>query len=76
MYEVYGKDGKLIYYRISKRVTDANGNKKVLTARSKKSATDCRKVMNKLIQEWTQSQEQEKILGSYSEMKLADYAEK
>ncbi|MGN1420105.1 MAG: tyrosine-type recombinase/integrase [Eubacterium sp.] len=76
MYEVYGKDGKLLYYRISKRVTDANGNKKVLTARSKKSATDCRKVMNRLIQEWTQSQEQEKILGSYSEMKLANYAEK
>ncbi len=74
MYELYDKNGKLLYYRMSKRVTDAEGNKKVLTARSKKSVADCRKKMDKLIEEFTRQEEVKKHKGSYSEMTLGEFA--
>lgn len=74
MYEVYDKNGNFKHYRMTKRVKDSNGQTKVITARSKKSERDCRKVMDSLIAEWSKQQEQTKYLGNYSEMLLADYA--
>lgn len=76
MYEVYDKKGKLKYYRMTKRLRDADGKLHILTARSKKSEKDCRKVLDELILEWSKQQEEQKHMSSYSEMKFGDYAQR
>lgn len=75
MYEVWDKNGNLKYYRMTKRMKNAEGTYDVLTARSKKSERDCRKVMDGLIEEWSRQHENKKINGVSSDIKLGVYAE-
>ena len=46
MYELYDKNGKFICYRMTKRIRNEHGEYDVLTARSKKSEKDCKRVMD------------------------------
>lgn len=75
MYEVTDKDGKFLYYRMTKRMKNEDGGYDVITARSKHSEKDCRKKLNAKIAEWSAKHEEEKINGVYSTMKLGNYAE-
>ena len=45
MYELYDKNGNFICYRITKRIKNEQEKYDVLTARSKKSEKECRKIM-------------------------------
>ena len=52
MYELYDKDGKFICYRMTKRIKNDSGEYDVLTARSKKSEKECRKIMDDKIRDY------------------------
>ncbi len=52
MYELYDKDGKFICYRMTKRIKNDLGEYDVLTARSKKSEKECRKIMDDKIRDY------------------------
>ena len=75
MYELYDKNGNFICYRMTKRIKNEQGEYDVLTARSKKSEKDCRKVMDNKIRDYYIQKEQEKSKGVYPEMLFKDFAE-
>ena len=75
MYELYDKNGKFICYRMTKRIKNDNGEYDVLTARSKKSEKDCRRIMDDKIRDYYIQKEQERIKGVYPEMRFKDFAE-
>ena len=75
MYELYDKNGKFICYRMTKRIRNDKGEYDVLTARSKKSEKDCRKVMDNKIRDYYIQKEQEKAKGVYPKMLFKDFAE-
>ena len=75
MYELYDKNGKFICYRMTKRIKNDNSEYDVLTARSKKSEKDCRRIMDDKIRDYYIQKEQEKIKGVYPEMLYKDFAE-
>lgn len=75
MYELYDKNGKFLCYRMTKRIRNDKGEYDVLTARSKKSEKDCRKVMDNKIRDYYIQKEKEKAKGVYPEMLFKDFAE-
>lgn len=46
MYELYDKNVNFICYRMTKRIKNDLGEYDILTARSKKSEKECRKIMD------------------------------
>ena len=42
-YGLYDKEGNFLCYRMTKRIKNEKGEYDVITAKSKKSVTDCRK---------------------------------
>lgn len=60
MYELYDKDGKFICYRMTKRIKNDLGEYDVLTARSKKSEKECRKIMDDKIRDYYIQKEEQK----------------
>lgn len=60
---------------MTKRIKNDNGEYDVLTARSKKSEKECRKIMDDKIRDYYIQKEQEKIKGVYPEMLFKDFAE-
>lgn len=75
MYELYDKDGKFICYRITKRIKNTQGEYDVLTARSKKSEKECRKIMDGKIRDYYIRKEEEKHKGVYPDMLFKDFAD-
>lgn len=75
MYELYDKDGKFICYRITKRIKNDNGEYDVLTARSKKSEKECRKIMDDKIRDYYIQKETEKHKGVFPDMFFKDFAD-
>ena len=75
MYELYGKDGKFICYRMTKRIKNDLGEYDVLTARSKKSEKECRKIMDDKIRDYYIQKETEKHKGVFPDMMFKDFAE-
>ena len=73
-YGLYDKDGNFLCYRMTKRIKNEKGEYDVLTAKSKKSVTDCRKVMEAKIKEYYQRREEAKHKGVYPEMQFTDFA--
>ena len=61
MYELYDKNGKFICYRMTKRIRNEQGEYDVLTARSKKSEKDCKRVMDEKIRNYYIQKEEENI---------------
>lgn len=84
MYELYDKEGKCICYRMTKRIKNDSGEYDVLTARSKKSEKECRKIMDDKIRDYYIQKETEKHKGVFPDMvdevfeqnrkRLAEYA--
>ena len=75
MYELYDKDGKFICYRMTKRIKNDLGEYDVLTARSKKSEKECRKIMDDKIRDYYIQKETEKHKGVFPDMMFKDFAE-
>ena len=74
-YGLYDKDGNFLCYRMTKRIKNEKGEYDVLTAKSKKSVTDCRKVMEQKIQAYYRQKEEAKHKGVYPEMLFTDFAD-
>lgn len=75
MYELYDKDGKFICYRMTKRIKNDSGEYDVLTARSKKSEKECRKIMDDKIRDYYIQKETEKHKGVFPDMLFKDFAD-
>ncbi|MBR1811788.1 MAG: site-specific integrase [Clostridia bacterium] len=74
-YGLYDKEGNFLCYRMTKRIRNEKGEYDVITAKSKKSVTDCRKVMEQKIQDYYQQKEEEKHKGIYPDMMFKDFAD-
>ena len=75
MYELYDKNGNLICYRMTKRIKNDLGEYDVLTARSKKSEKECRKIMDDKIRDYYIQKETEKHKGVFPDMLFKDFAD-
>ncbi len=75
MYKLYDKDGKFICYRMTKRIKNEQGEYDVLTARSKKSEKECRKIMDDKIRDYYIQKETEKHKGVFPDMLFKDFAD-
>jgi integrase len=75
MYELYDKNGKFICYRMTKRIKNDLGEYDVLTARSKKSEKECRKIMDDKIRDYYIQQEEQKHKGVSSKMLFKEFAD-
>jgi integrase len=75
MYELYNKNGKFICYRMTKRIKNDLGEYDVLTARSKKSEKECRKIMDDKIRDYYIQQEEQKHKGVSSDMPFKEFAD-
>lgn len=75
MYELYDKDGKFICYRMTKRIKNDLGEYDVLTARSKKSEKECRKIMDDKIRDYYIQKEEQKHKGVFPDMLFKDFAD-
>ena len=75
MYELYDKNGKFICYRMTKRIKNDLGEYDVLTARSKKSEKECRKIMDDKIRDYYIQRETEKHKGVFPDMLFKDFAD-
>lgn len=74
-YGLYDKDGNFKCWRMTKRIKNANGEYDVLTAHSKKSEKDCRKVLESLIKDYYQEQEKNKHKVVSSDMLFKEFAD-
>ena len=74
-YGLYDKDRNFLCYRMTKRIKNEKGEYDVLTAKSKRSVTDCRKVMDEKVKEYYQRREEAKHKGVYPEMLFTDFAD-
>ena len=75
MYELYDKNGKFICYRMTKRIKNDMGEYDVLTARSKKSEKECRKIMDDKIRDYYIQKEEQKHKGVFPDMLFKDFAD-
>ena len=75
MYELYDKNGKFICYRMTKRIKNDVGEYDVLTARSKKSEKECRKIMDDKIRDYYIQKEEQKHKGVFPDMLFKDFAD-
>ena len=75
MYELYDKNGNFICYRITKRIKNDLGEYDVLTARSKKSEKECRKIMDDKIRDYYIQKEEHKHKGVFPDMLFKDFAD-
>ena len=75
MYELYDKSGNFICYRMTKRIKNEQGEYDVLTARSKKSEKECRKIMDDKIRDYYIQKETEKHKGVFPDMLFKDFAD-
>ena len=75
MYELYDKSGNFICYRMTKRIKNDLGEYDVLTARSKKSEKECRKIMDDKIRDYYIQKETEKHKGVFPDMLFKDFAD-
>ena len=75
MYGLYNKNGKFICYRMTKRIKIDMGEYDVITARSKKSEKDCKRVIDEKIRNYYIQREEEKHKGVYPDMLFKDFAE-
>ena len=75
MYELYDKNGKFICYRMTKRIKNDMGEYDVLTARSKKSEKECRKIMDEKIRDYYIQKEEQKHKGVFPDMLFKDFAD-
>lgn len=74
-YGLYNKDGSFKCWRMTKRIKNANGEYDVMTAHSKKSEKDCRKVLDGLIKDYYQEQEKNKHKVVSSDMPFKEFAD-
>lgn len=74
-YALYDKDGNFITYRMTKRIRNEQGTYDVLTARSKKSAKECRRRLDEKIAQYYTELEERKHRGVFPDMKFGKFAD-
>lgn len=75
MYELYNKDGSFKCYRMTRRIRNDDGEYDVITARSKVSERECKKVLEQKLKEYYLRREAEKGLKPNPDMTFADFAD-